>query len=985
MLKGVKNMQKTKKIKKNYTTSCESQKKIIPLHHNLFIFYSLKILVFMKKLFSFVAMALFSVAMFAGANDLLWDYTETPPSANPDNGLTYGSKVTDGTSGAKNKLNGIKMNGSGYCYFTKAAVPGTLKLGFAARSGNTAVKLGVYTWTGETPNADALTLIAETAELTEYGFVTIDLTAEQNNIYIKRITPTEQVLQVIQFTEFVPRSFTDFKIEFRNDPYTVILPETGTLPTGVLVEGTKYNGGQHGIFGGTITVPVDGPVKFTLGACQYSGTAIAVKKDGVDYTTISNNASCGETAGKFEQNVTYTYTGDAGVLTFTLAGNTYLPYFFAEACDITPCDIIFKDQNGTELGRVATFEGATLAEIPYTEANLPTIAEGYKFRGWYYSSGKKVQIGDVINGNTTITAKVTPIEVPAVGDIFTYPLNDATFYPEDHETIEIANGSFHDGTHGWHFAADGTIKVQVAGNAVIVVTMCTYSETGALVLTDANGVELGRDSVFKNETADGATASFRYTGAATTLTLTTTQKAYIHKVVVYNVLNFVEKNETTGYYMVPAGDAAAFILAITEANAAGNAKIFLPNGLYDLGETTLTAITGNNIAIIGESMEGTIIKNAPDVKIESINQTATLHIIKNVAGTYIQDLTIQNALDYYKNDNGRAVCLWDQGTQTVCKNVRMLSYQDTYYSNMQGAVKYFEDCEIHGTVDYICGDGSVYFKNNLLYCEKRKAAGGGEDCITASNSIASDKGYVFESCVIKSECPTVSLGRAWNDVPQCAYLNTTVDYSAGEFTFEKAGAITRWTHKLMNANSNAWPIFAEYNTRDTNGTLLTPATNVVTFVDPNKSDLTRELETVLTAEQAAQYAIENVLGAWAADAQTAAKQIAAPANLALTGNNLTWDAVAGVSTYLVEKVTAEGVVFVALVNDVTYLVDDAQADYTVRAANAKGGFGAPASTTITTGVENVEAAAQSAKMIINGKLVIVRDGRMYNAMGTMIR
>ena len=64
-------MQKTKKIKKNYTASCESQKKFIPLRHNVFIFYSPKILVFMKKLFSFVAVALMSIAMFAGPNDLL--------------------------------------------------------------------------------------------------------------------------------------------------------------------------------------------------------------------------------------------------------------------------------------------------------------------------------------------------------------------------------------------------------------------------------------------------------------------------------------------------------------------------------------------------------------------------------------------------------------------------------------------------------------------------------------------------------------------------------------------------------------------------------------------------------------------------------------------------------------------------------------------------------------------------------------------------
>ena len=159
----------------------------------------------------------------------------------------------------------------------------------------------------------------------------------------------------------------------------------------------------------------------------------------------------------------------------------------------------------------------------------------------------------------------------------------------------------------------------------------------------------------------------------------------------------------------------------------------------------LTTISKNNISIIGQSMEGVIIKNAPDAMKESIDKTATIKINKNVEGTYLQDLTIQNALDYYKNDNGRAVALWDQGTQTVCKNVRLLSYQDTYYSNLQGAVKYFEDCEIHGTVDFICGDGSVYFKNNLLYCEKRKKERRRKRCIDRQQRCCNGQGLCIRA------------------------------------------------------------------------------------------------------------------------------------------------------------------------------------------------------------------------------------------------
>ena len=923
----------------------------------------------MKKIFTVMAAALMSVAMWAGANDLLWDFTEAGPTSspvvmagNPDAKLYYNNYVND-AAGTNNGLKGIKLNSSGYCAFKKAAVAGKLKLSFGPRSGSNATCVDVWsaTWgeDGKTP-AKGETKIATTGNQTEYGTQVIELTSEQNDIYLCRGVNVETALQKIQFVEDVARTFVDFKIEFRENPYQVLLPEGGALPEGVSVAGTNYNGGQHGIFGGSITVPVDGPVKFTIGACQYSGTPINVKKDGVDFATVNNNAACGETAGTFAQNVIYVYTGEAATLTFELAGNTYVPYFFAEATDIMPCEIIFKDQNGAEIARQETYEGATLGMLPEASV-LPEIAEGSAFRGWFYTSGKKAAIGDLINGNTTIQAKVTPIEVVTIGSVQTYDFASAIFYPEDHETVETNGGAFHDGTHGWYFAADGSIRVQVAGNAVVVVTLCKYSESGDVNVM-AGEQQLATYPVVKNETPDGAELSAQYTGEAGWLTINWTAKQYIHKVVVYNVLDFLTKDEATGYFIVPAGDVASFLMALVQAQSGD--KIFLPNGTYDLGETVLTTISKNNISIIGQSMEGTIIKNAPDYRKESIDQTATIKINKNVEGTYLQDLTIQNALDYYKNNNGRAVALWDQGTQTVCKNVRLLSYQDTYYSNLQGAVKYFEDCEIHGTVDFICGDGSVYFKNNLLYCEKRSSNGGGSDALTANNGPATDKGYVFEGCTVKSECPTVSMGRAWNNKPSVAFLNTLVDYSAGEFGFSDGNKIERWTKELMNAN--AWPQFGEYNTHLADGTVLTPASNVVTFVDTKSGNTTQDIETVLSAEAAAAYTMEYTLGAWAETAKNDAEQAV------VETETLEADGI-----YLIEY---EDHCEIVKGSEFTPLLG---VEHSVRKANARGGFGYKAGEEPKDqAIDNTDACnCKVEKIVRNGQVIIIRDGREFNTLG----
>ena len=64
----------------------------------------------MKKILS-LAMAMLGLlptAMFAGDNDLLWDYTENAPGSSPDHGLYYASKVSD-AAGTNNGLKGIKL------------------------------------------------------------------------------------------------------------------------------------------------------------------------------------------------------------------------------------------------------------------------------------------------------------------------------------------------------------------------------------------------------------------------------------------------------------------------------------------------------------------------------------------------------------------------------------------------------------------------------------------------------------------------------------------------------------------------------------------------------------------------------------------------------------------------------------------------------------------------------------------------------------
>ena len=311
--------------------------------------------------------------------------------------------------------------------------------------------------------------------------------------------------------------------------------------------------------------------------------------------------------------------------------------------------------------------------------------------------------------------------------------------------------------------------------------------------------------------------------------------------------------------VVEKGNAQSLLNAIGKANemnadsAAERLFILIPDGFYDLGETTLTRISGHNIALIGESMQGTIIQNRPDVKIESISKTA---IFQNRGkNNYYQDMTLKNALDYYKAEpDGRAVTLQDKGTRTICNRVRMLSHQDTYYSDNERCLSYMQDTEIHGTIDFICGAGDVWFERCKIVTEKRTLNGEGIDIITATRTSETKWGYIFNRCTIQNCTSAFNYGRSWHTNPHCVWLNTTL------LTPEKLEA-SRFDDEGMKVSSN---FFKEYGTKDANGNDITPKSNVVTFT---LRDHTQPFtaETIMTKQEAKQYTLKNIFGDWRPD------------------------------------------------------------------------------------------------------------------------
>ena len=727
--------------------------------------------------------------------------------------------------------------------------------------------------------------------------------------------------------------------------------DTSKLPAGVTFAGTQ-RGDSHGYGNVTLTVPVNGAVKFTIGGCQYySAGAFPVKNQaGETIATLDpKTATCYHQDGAA---ITYIYTGEADVLTF--GSIQYLPYFKAEATEVSEAVITYKDQNGNVLGKKTVYEGDPIGEVPAEYESMLTIPEGKKFRGWVYASKVKIKATDTVNGDLSVNASVTDIELaPEVGSVQTYDLTSNIFYPEDHENFSVEGGAYYN-NHGFSFDAGGSFKVNVTGKAQIVLTLCQYGNGTTITAYDTMGAVISNEIPAKADT-DGGTTVINYEGPDGELTFEFAAQTYLHKVTVYNVSEFLEKDTESDYYIVPAGDAASLIMAINAASSEPNSKIFLPNGTYDLGESVLTTVSGNNVSIIGESMEGVIIKNAPATSQEGLGKADLL--VNTGTGLYLQDLTLQNALDYYgAGSAGRAVTLHDQGTQTINKNVRHLSYQDTYYSHKVGGVYYFEGGEIHGCVDYMCGNGKAYFEGVKIVNEKRSSA-----TISANSEL-----YVYNNCVVENNADAYNFGRAWSDHPVCVWLNTTLLDNG-----EKLIA-TRWNPSGINCDYSK---AGEYGTKDASGTDITPATNVVTFTKENTT-----LETILTADEAATYTIEYTLGSWAATAQQQAQQVEAPA-AELKDGVISWTpANNGATAYAIFKngeflgiTTGSSYIVETITDNAPRRADEADV-YTIRAANARGGFGEPATVSTATGINAVKNGQ------LNGEDIYTLQGvRVNNA------
>lgn len=501
-------------------------------------------------------------------------------------------------------------------------------------------------------------------------------------------------------------------------------------------------------------------------------------------------------------------------------------------------------------------------------------------------------------------------------------------------------------------------KAPVLLSSVPAEDACNASANGRVVLTFDKKIQLTKnakatlDSKETTLTASGKTIIAQYKGLnyATEYVF----KLYAGSVVDLSGNNLINENITVTFttmtkpvvtkalydFVVPTDGTFTDALAAAAARAdkSKRFRIFIMQGDYIIPANEAVTVTGTdgktyadpktsfgspNVSIIGEDMENTSIANTmpndlasnPDAgngglanPLEGIRTSGVLYLTSSATNTYFEDITLKtNTAD----GTGRNVVLVDGSDKTICKDVCLWAYQDTYVSDRTQSKYYFEGGLLRGRTDFLCGSGDVFYNGvTLQMCES-----GGYIAVPRDNV---KYGYVFKDCTIKGETSDVNgkyyLGRPWTKGAEVYFIDTkmeAVPYAAG------------WT----DMNSDGCTRMAEYNSMSANGTVI-DLNNRTKILGGNPN------EPILTTDEAAEIGdMHNMFGDW--DPTIYTEQASAPKNVVINGTTITWDD----DNYALLYAVCKNGKVIGFTTATSYTVDDATATWSVRAANEMGGLG----------------------------------------------
>ncbi len=175
-----------------------------------------------------------------------------------------------------------------------------------------------------------------------------------------------------------------------------------------------------------------------------------------------------------------------------------------------------------------------------------------------------------------------------------------------------------------------------------------------------------------------------------------------------------------------------------------------------------------NVHLVGDGAENTVITwdDYSGKVVDGVTLgTYTSYTVAIDADDFIaEDITFQNTYD-----GSQAVALRVRGDRVAFYDVRMLGFQDTYYTHGYGRI-YHQNCYVEGTVDFIFGRSIAVFDNCEIHSKR-------DSPVTAAQTEPGYAyGYVFRNVELTADASitNATLGRPWGPYAQTVFVNSEI-------------------------------------------------------------------------------------------------------------------------------------------------------------------------------------------------------------------
>lgn len=360
--------------------------------------------------------------------------------------------------------------------------------------------------------------------------------------------------------------------------------------------------------------------------------------------------------------------------------------------------------------------------------------------------------------------------------------------------------------------------------------------------------------------------------------------------------------------------------------------IFVKNGVYD--ELVRISPTKRFVHLIGQDREKTIIQYKINCagKIGDLGWEYSANRVGLAAGSVVviestdfftENISYINTWGYETQNGPQALAIQTRNDRAVFNNVKMISFQDTWQTTSNSNDRHYsKNCFIEGAVDFIYSSGECYFDS----CTLNIARAEGAVIVAPSHGTDVKWGYVFTNTTITAPRLTnLYYGRPWHNAPKTAFVNTKL---AKNTSIYPAG----WIDHMGGLPA----IFADYKTTNYLGSPVDMSQRISRYwiTDPTTGlRVESDAQKTLTAEQAANYTVRNVLSGtdnWRPEEMC--KVIGKPMPVK-NGDLLTWNPIAYAICYVITKNDS----VIGFTKDTTFSMN-APGNYQIQAANEYGGL-----------------------------------------------